>query len=310
MAPVSSPACPVCRQRGATGIRRVEAYAVLGCSNCGLHYSDPMTPADDDWYAGEGDYRRCLGEAAAETLSRVYRSRLDEDSPDIQWLGPNHLAFLAARPNAGGRLLDVGCGEGTFLRYALRSYDVDGIELDERAVERARSALGDRVRRVTVEQLAGEERNARYDVVTLFEVLEHVADPLGTLRTCRALLRPGGFLVLSVPNRHRPRADDDPVDWPPNHLTRWTERALRMALESAGFDIDTLHARKSSRYGYWEAAWLLPGRFPGAFRRLGGSEVGRGVLLRRLAGLAWLPLWPAYALTRRPTYGLFAVAAR
>jgi hypothetical protein len=113
-----------------------------------------------------------------------------------------------------------------------------------------------------------------------------------------------------VPNLRRPGADADDTDWPPNHLTRWTPTALRDALVAAGLRPDHVHSRKRSRYGYWEAAWLVGARLPGLFAHIAGRSTRRWLALRRASALLWLPLWPAYAATGRPTYGLYAVARR
>jgi SAM-dependent methyltransferase len=300
--------CPVCGAGGGALVRALPGYDVLECAACSVQYADPMRAAGAGWYAGEGDYSSALGPAAAGTLRHVYGDRLDRDARAADWLGPNHLAFLAELPNRGGRLLDVGCGEGTFLRFAGRHYDVRGIDLDERSVARAAETLGDRVARLTLEELAGSEPEQAFDVATMFEVLEHVEDPIGALATVHRLLRPGGRLVLSVPNRLRPGGDDDPVDWPPNHLTRWTDAAVRRALGRTGFRVVRCHATKASRYGYWEAGWLLGSRFPRLFETLGAWGDGAALAARRASGIAWVPLWPAYALLRRSSYGIYAGA--
>jgi SAM-dependent methyltransferase len=303
----NGPRCPVCGSGGSARVRALPGYDVLECPGCSVQFSDPMRAADASWYAGEGDYSSALGPAAAGTLRHVYGDRLAPEARPADWLGPNHLAFLAQLPGRGGRLLDVGCGEGTFLRFAARHYDVCGIDLDERSVARAAETLGDRVARLTLEDLAGSEPEQAFDVATMFEVLEHVEDPVGALATVHRLLRPGGRLVLSVPNRLRPGGDDDPVDWPPNHLTRWTDAAVGRALGRTGFRVVRCHATKASRYGYWEAGWLLGSRFPRLFAALGGDG-RRALAARRLSGLAWVPLWPAYALLRRSSYGIYACA--
>lgn len=76
---------------------------------------------------------------------------------------------------------------------------------------------------------------ASFDVVTLFEVVEHVAEPLELLRTATSLMSPGGTLIVSTPNRlgrpHPPEA----LDRPPHHVTRWTPATLSTAVGRAGF---------------------------------------------------------------------------
>lgn len=303
-------ACPACGAAGSVEAGRSGAYRLLVCGNCTLGFCDPMRAADEAWYGGEGNYAETLGSDAAETLRHVYADRLDTEGGEAVWLGPNHLAFLAELPGRNGRLLDVGCGEGTFLAQAAPHYaSAEGIELDSHAASRAAALPGVRVRRARIEDLAAEHETEAYDVVTLFEVLEHIEDPLAALVACSRVLRPDGTLVLSVPHKLRPGADEDPSDLPPNHLTRWTERALRTALDQAGFDVLRLHARKRSRYGFREAGWLVTSRFPHLLERLGATgNVRRAMFLRSASGVLWIGLWPWYALTGKPTYGLYAEA--
>ncbi|MCU1281633.1 MAG: hypothetical protein JWM53_5179, partial [bacterium] len=158
--------CPVCNGQAAREVRRVGEYKVRECERCGLHWSDPMRAASVEWYAGEGAYEDTLGANAAVKLRHVYGDRLHDELASAEWLGPNHLAFLAALPHRGGSLLDIGCGEGTFLVAAEPHYsEVQGIELDPNAVARAQRLLGARVQALTVEEIQGE---AAYDVVTMF----------------------------------------------------------------------------------------------------------------------------------------------
>jgi SAM-dependent methyltransferase len=92
--------------------------------------------------------------------------------------------------------------------------------------------------------LLQEGEAGRYDAVTLFEVVEHLEDPVGYLATTSALLGPGGLIVLSVPNRDRwPMREF--TDYPPHHMTRWSPRAVIALLHRVGFDV--LSAEKGSR---------------------------------------------------------------
>jgi hypothetical protein len=97
-----------------------------------------------------------------------------------------------------GRLLDVGCGHGLLLDEARkRGYDPVGLELSTASAQFARGVLELDVREETVDQLDG---SARFQVITLVDVLEHVADPLDMIDRCRQLLAPGGLLCLVTPD--------------------------------------------------------------------------------------------------------------
>jgi 2-polyprenyl-3-methyl-5-hydroxy-6-metoxy-1,4-benzoquinol methylase len=98
-----------------------------------------------------------------------------------------------------GRLLDMGCGDGSFLATAkLRGWEVSGIEVTEVAARRAQAKVGEERIFQTLE--AAQYPNSYFDVVTLWDVIEHLPDPVGALRQLVRLLCPGGQVVISTPN--------------------------------------------------------------------------------------------------------------
>ncbi|MBI3030240.1 MAG: class I SAM-dependent methyltransferase, partial [Candidatus Rokubacteria bacterium] len=113
-------------------------------------------------------------------------------------LWARRLVALEALAPARGRLLDVGCGDGAFLRLArARGWDVAGTELSPYAVSAAK-ADGLAVREGEVWD-AGFAA-AAFDAVTCWHVLEHTSDPRRVIEEIRRVLRPGGWLMLATPN--------------------------------------------------------------------------------------------------------------
>lgn len=171
-------------------------------------------------------------------LSPTSRSRLDA--------GLRHLP----KHQGGGRLLDIGCGNGTFLDFAVAlGWQAEGIDLDEAAVQTARRR-GLRVRRGRVEDL--RENRGLYDVLTLSHVIEHVHAPLGLLERCFELLRPGGKLWLETPNLHSLGHAIYGESWrglePPRHLVLFTWASISWALETVGFrDVQPMPYRPLAR---------------------------------------------------------------
>lgn len=154
-----------------------------------------------------------------------------------------HKPFFEKFPLRKGRLLDVGCGDGSFLAHARRTgFDVYGIDLDRKSVEAAREKLG--MKDVYPFSLAdsigfAEERGLKFDVVTFFEVLEHQDNPRSFLSDIKGLLSPGGYIAGSVPNRNRFLVDVERrsgvVDFPPHHFLWFSRGDLSFFFRKMGF---------------------------------------------------------------------------
>jgi 2-polyprenyl-3-methyl-5-hydroxy-6-metoxy-1,4-benzoquinol methylase len=170
-------------------------------------------------------------------------SRARED----RWF--RHLPYTAPHP----RLLDVGCGSGLFLaRMRAFGWDVQGVDPDTEAVTAAQQA-GLPVEQGTLESIRLLENH--FDAVTLSHVIEHVHDPVATLRACYHVLRPGGTIWIGTPNLAAYGHSLFGQHWrglePPRHLVLFTPSALRLALQKAGFRII------SAPQANWTAEWMF-----------------------------------------------------
>lgn len=138
---------------------------------------------------------------------------------------------------AGARLLDLGCGDGGFLRVARAlGYSASGIEIDPAAAALARQQ-GFAVHEGSWGDAPVEPGSL--DQVTLNHVIEHLHEPVAALRRLRQWLRPGGRIWLQTPNVEGRGAQRYGADWrglePPRHLVLFGARSLRLALERGGF---------------------------------------------------------------------------
>lgn len=187
------------------------------------------------------------GTAVDSLLGRLYGL-----SPIRREIGLRELFYVGYVP--GGRLLEVGCGNGRQLeRLGEAGWDVEGIDFDPNAVDRARE-LGLRVR--VGELAAAEYPESAFDAIILSHVIEHVENPVGLLSECRRILKPGGQLVIATPNANALGHRWFGRAWlglePPRHLVVFTPRALTEAARAAGFEAPSVETK--SIVGAW---WFL-----------------------------------------------------
>ena len=146
---------------------------------------------------------------------------------------------------AKGRVLDIGCGRGiTLSQLKGDGWEVSGAEISETAATHARNLLGDTV--FVGDVLAAPWPSDSFDVINIWHVLEHLPDPKGVLAKSRALLRPGGLLIVAVPNFESFQARFAGPRWfhldVPRHYWHFGEKTLRGLLEKEGFAIqETSH---------------------------------------------------------------------
>ncbi len=170
--------------------------------------------------------------------------------PSLRTAADAECRHLPPLPTGGGRILDVGCGNGGFLMLAQQAgWQVEGLDFDSDAVQAARSR-GLEVHHGGIEVL--DERSNCYDVITLCHVIEHVYDPVATLRRLHALLKPDGVLWLDTPNLSSLGALRFGPHWqaldPPRHLVLFTPSSLMNSLVAAGFSSYKQHWRGMSLF--------------------------------------------------------------
>ena len=203
-------------------------FRVCQCQRCDLVYTIPslsasaMTQYYDAPYYGTGNVR-----------FNVLFERL------ITWFR-NRRARRLRRYISSGRVLDVGCGRG-YVLAALREYgfQVQGIELSELAVQHAREVLG---LNVTVGGFDPDQYpDQSFDAVIFWHVLEHLPDVAAALQGALRILKPGGMLVIAVPNLASWQARLTGSRWfhldLPRHYSHFSDRWLRHQLGELGLQI-------------------------------------------------------------------------
>jgi SAM-dependent methyltransferase len=139
--------------------------------------------------------------------------------------------------SVGARLLDVGFGDGKFLaRAASAGYRVSGCDIDSDVIDAALKRGFD-VRAGGIESFKNMPES--FDVITLGHSIEHVYDPLATLRQAHALLKPGGMIWIETPNIRSYGHDRFGAHWrglePPRHLVLFHWEKLESVLKDVGF---------------------------------------------------------------------------
>lgn len=224
--------CPVCGSDEAQPHRVIsDTIRIVRCRRCGLLYRRPR-PADvassyDAAYYSE-DY-----EAHADGRGRNYLADQDRLLASFD----AHIAELERR-SPPGRLLDVGCALGFLLEAARRrGWRVSGMDFSAFAVDYAQRTFHVPVQRGHVNEISFAP--AAFDVITAFEYIEHVEDPVRVLQHLRPWLRRDGLLVMTTPNAASWRARRHPETCvgflEERHLSYFTPSTMRRLLTLAGF---------------------------------------------------------------------------
>lgn len=230
-------ACPVC---GSPDLRdklhvqdksvSQETFTIQQCQVCGFQFTNPRPAAAGIGKYYESDAYVSHNSAAQGLVNRVYKV--------ARYFTVRRKVALITKLNGGrpGQLLDYGCGTGHFLAGAKRAgWQVIGLEPNDRARHDAAARVGQPI-------LAGAAlarlAPASFDVVSLWHVLEHVHLLNETLTELISKLKPGGKLLIAVPNAESLDAQHYRQNWAaydvPRHLYHFAPGPMRQLLASHG----------------------------------------------------------------------------
>lgn len=227
---IAFPPQPACRVCGATERQRLlskNGLPIVRCLSCGLVYVDAQIDTAE------------LAEryGAAYYGGDVFHDYLGER--DERVAGARNQCELLAQLQPAGRLLDVGCAAGFFLHAASERWDVTGVELSPFAADHARREFGLRVLTGDIADVALAD--ASFDIVTLWNTIEHVANPQSVIEQVARVAAPGALVVISTGNVMGPQAKRDLAGWnlmtPPEHLYFFDPRTISLLLERAGLTV-------------------------------------------------------------------------
>jgi SAM-dependent methyltransferase len=244
-------------------------FELQRCRECGTAVTVGSAPAD---LHDQGAFR--------PGRPRLYRLAL----PALRAFDAQRLALLRALIPAPARVLDAGAGQGRFVAAARAAgYQATGIEPARRGVQRA-ALIGAPVAMAGIDD--ADLAAGSLDAVVLWHVLEHLERPEPALERIRGWLRPGGGLLVGIPNLASWQARLAGGHWyhldVPRHRTHFTVAGLQRLLPDAGFEqIAVRHLLlEHNLYGMWQSA----------VNRLTGRPSYLYNLLKRNAPLSWRDL--------------------
>jgi SAM-dependent methyltransferase len=186
--------------------------------------AEQLATAYDASYYGRGETK--FGGVAARFIRQCRRAKA---------------ARLAKRLPSNGVVLDVGCGDGSFLSElgALGIFELHGIELDGPAARRAQR--NPRIHLHSGDLLEAGYSREQFDLVSCFHVFEHLAEPQKALAVLYEIVKPGGSVVLSFPNGSSMQAGLFKGEWlhldPPRHLFLLDPQSAEREFRRAGFSV-------------------------------------------------------------------------
>ena len=275
-------ACYLC---GSSAIKIVVAnpsYSFKTCSACGFRMQHPLPDPEEEAKLYDDDFYAV----------RELQLGLDEQDAMVRTLIDSRVNLLAELNGGRGSLLDVGAGTGLFVEAARRAgWNATGIETSAAGV-RIASRLTSAP--VTQRRLEDVDESGVYDAVTMWDVLEHIADPRAALVICRRLLKPRGLVAISLPNMAGFKARMLGKRWRYyrrefGHLSHFSPRTLSELLRQSGYS--TLVIRTAGFFNLGRPFGLQPAqvrraRVLGAIQAAADSAVGRAGMGEDLVAVA------------------------
>lgn len=218
--------CPFCGESKSFPFHPEGSFQMVRCPSCQFIFLNPRPTSD--------------------SLFRFYQKYLPEEESSVEsWERMMEAVFrraanLLQQHRREGRLLDVGTGFGFFLsEMKKRGWDVTGVEISNKAMDYARDVLGLTIHPGPLEKASFPDNH--FDVVTGFYVIEHLPNPIGFLRECYRILKPGGLLLLRYPHTtpiknllHFFGIKNRLYDLPA-HLSDFSPKMIQRCLEGIGF---------------------------------------------------------------------------
>lgn len=230
--------CPICISEKWIMRYKIDRWDIEECAVCGFARIDPMPQRENraEFYSQEKVDKRNVGNKSSShrlssKLKNIFGRIARRNKSGIFYKKLlNHLPRKA-------RILDIGCGDGSFLKLAKNDFNCTGIEVSAYLADLA-GKQGD-LKIITGNFLTADFADNKYDGITLISLLEHLDDPAHAIERCFRLLNKGGALLLKTVNYGCLNRRIKKGDWtgfrPPDHVVYFNPRNLKLLLEKKGF---------------------------------------------------------------------------
>lgn len=184
--------CPICEGNDLSTAYRFAQFSILKCRDCHNAWRTNLYSASDitAMYVGEEYARNPYFSYDVKQFRSLARERYENY---------DHALTTIEAIKGRGKLLDVGCGSGAFLSLAKqRGWDVSGVELSPSLSRVCRENTQVEIANMSFEQV--HLPSGTYDVIAMWDLIEHVVDPVFCIQKVRQLLKPGGVALFCTPD--------------------------------------------------------------------------------------------------------------
>ena len=234
--------CPVCE--GESHKKHIEGkdhnvtgnvFNIAECLSCGFRYTNPR-PKEKHIYK----YYQSKNYISHSSTKKGLINKIYHLVRSYQFYKKKEVIQISSNMKKG-KILDIGCGTGDFLKYMDTSgWETDGVETDEGAKIVAEKKLGKKIK----EKLEHIEGESKYDVISMWHVLEHVYDVKDYLKKVNKLLKKNGVLVIGVPNCASYDAKKYKGNWVaydlPIHLSHFRKKNIEELAKKSSFKVNDI----------------------------------------------------------------------
>ena len=233
--------CPICKGKSFGHHLKAldhnfsgDYFSISQCNNCGYRFTNPRPKEktigsyykSDNYVSHNSSKRGIINKIYHVVRAYQFRKKRKE--------------ILSLKKTKENELLDIGCGTGDFINYMKRKgWNVAGVEADQKARELAKKKVD-----LEVYSSVNDEKLSKYDVITMWHVLEHIYDLDYFFKKTKLLLKENGVLVIAVPNSNSYDASYYGKDWyaydPPIHVSHFRKKDIENISNIHGLKLEAV----------------------------------------------------------------------